>query len=419
MTIKVVIKWPRFISRRFFVDYYADDVEDIMLNVYLSLNEKDRRHYAAVEAIKLGHGGVTYISNLFDCSRATIYSGINEIKNDEIIIEDRIRRSGGGRTPIESKVPNINDIFLKVINEHIAGDPMNPDIRWIKLKRSEISQRMKKHGVKVSRNIVKRLLKKNGFVKRKIQRKKKTGESKDREQQFRIIEQKKNKFTNSANPIISFDTKKKENLGTLHRSGSIDCTEAPQSFDHDYSHLATGKAVPHGVYDVKNNTACVNIGINNETAEFICDSLKKWWYQSGQKNYPDASCILGLCDAGGANSYRHHIFKVELQKFVNCIQLPITIAHYPPYASKWNPIEHRLFPHVARSMDGVMIETAEDMKELVNKTQTATGLTVKTNILKKYYKKGIKAGKDLVDSVRIKKDKNLGHLNYTISPVPS
>lgn len=338
--------------------YYKDAVEDKMLGFYLSLNEKDRRHYAAVEAIKFGHGGVSYISELFGCTRKTIYDGIREIEENDFLDETQIRRSGAGRHSVEDTIPNINDVFLKVVNPHIAGDPMNTKIRWVKISRSEIGRQMKKLGVDVSRNIVKKLLKQHGFVKRKIQRKKKTGESKDREQQFTIIEKKKKKFQKSNNPMISFDTKKKEVLGSLHRDGSIYCTQAPESFDHDYPYLSEGKVIPHGIYDMKKNKAYINLGASHETGEFICDSIKKWWSQAGRKEYSEATEILALCDAGGANSYRHHIFKEELQKLSNSIHLPIKIAHYPPYASKWNPIEHRVFPHITRSMEGMLINSA-------------------------------------------------------------
>ncbi len=398
------------------MNYYSSDVENKMLSVYLSLNEKDKRHYSAIEAIKLGHGGISYISDLFGCSRRTIYDGINEIESDDFLDADKIRRKGGGRSSAEDTIDNINDVFLKVINPHIAGDPMKPDIRWIKISRSDIGKQMKKLGVDVSRNIVKKLLKKNGFVKRKIQRKTKTGESKDREQQFTIIEKKKKEFQASDNPIISFDTKKKEILGSLHRNGGVYCTQAPESFDHDYSHLSNGKAVPHGIYDIKKNKAFINIGTNNETAEFICDSIKKWWNQSGRKDYSKATKILAICDAGGANSYRHHIFKTEVQKLANDIGLPIMISHYPPYSSKWNPIEHRVFPHVTRSMEGMIINSVEEAKELISKTKTETGLKVKVNIIKKLYEKGKKVSKNLVDNIKIKRDKNLGYLNYKILP---
>ncbi len=294
---------------------------------------------------------------------------------------------------------------------------MNPKIRWIKLTRSEVSEKMKKLGIKASRNIVRKLMKKHNFVKRRMQRKKACGQSKDRDKQFKNIAIKKENFLKSSNPIISVDTKKKEDLGNLHRKGSVYCTQPIESFDHDYSYLSNGKFIPHGIYDIKKNKAYINIGVSHETAEFVCDSIEKWWRNEGIKEYSSAKKILILCDAGGANSYRHNIFKVELQKLSNKIGMTLQISHYPPYTSKWNPIEHRVFPHVTRSMDGILISTVEDAKKIIKSTKTKTGLTVTANIIKKTYTKGKVVSKNFMDNMKIKFDDSLGKFNYKISPL--
>lgn len=294
---------------------------------------------------------------------------------------------------------------------------MNETIRWVKLTRCEISQEMANFGVNVSRNIIRKLLKKNGFVKRKMQRKKRIGNNSDRDKQFKKIAAKKKTFANSDNPIISIDTKKKEKLGDLYREGSVYCTKAMEVSDHDYPHLATGKICPHGIYDIQKNLAYINIGTSYETAEFVCDSIRKWWNKYGKKCYPGASEILVLCDAGGANSYRHNIFKIELQKLANKINMSINISHYPPYASKWNPIEHRVFPHVTRAMAGVVLNSAEEAAQYIKHAKTSTGLKVKANIIKKTYKKGKEVAKDFWDKINIATDNSLPEFNYTISPV--
>lgn len=294
---------------------------------------------------------------------------------------------------------------------------MDETIRWLKLTRSEISQEMAKFGVNVSRNIIRKLLRKNGFVKRKMQRKKRIGNNNDRDKQFKKIAGKKKSFTDSHNPIISIDTKKKEKLGDLYREGSVYCTKAREVSDHDYPHLATGKICPHGIYDIQKNLAYINIGISYETAEFVCDSMRKWWNQYGKKCYPDATEILVLCDAGGANSYRHNIFKIELQKLANKINMVLNISHYPPYASKWNPIEHRVFPHVTRAMAGVVLNSPEEAAEYIKHAKTRTGLKVKTNIIKKTYKKGKEVAKDFLDNMNMNFDSCLPKFNYIISPV--
>jgi hypothetical protein len=141
-------------------------------------------------------------------------------------------------------------VFLSIIEGHIAGDPMNENIRWLKLIRAQISEKMREQGVRISRNIVRKLMKKHRFVKRKMQRKKPIGKSADREEQFKNIGIEKEKFMLSDNPVISMDTKKKEHIGgNLHRQGLVYCTQAIESSDHDYPYLADIQIAPHGIYD--------------------------------------------------------------------------------------------------------------------------------------------------------------------------
>ena len=311
----------------------------------------------------------------------------------------------------------MNEVFLDVIAEHIAGDPMNPNIRWVKLTRAEISEKMRQLGVFVSRNVVRKLMRKNKLVKRKMQRKRSGGKSADREQQFKNIIAEKEKFMNSDNPIISVDTKKKEQVGgNLYRDGSVYCTQAIEVSDHDYAHLADLKIAPHGIYDIKQNKAHINIGISSETAEFICDSLKTWWLTIGKNDYPKAKEILMFCDSGGANSYRHHVFKSEVQNLVNEINIPIKIVHYPPYTSKWSPIEHRVFSHITRALEGVPLNTVDEAKNRIESAKTKTGLTVTAHIIQKTYKTGKKATKDFMKNLKIKFGESVPKLNYTIFP---
>ncbi len=330
----------------------------------------------------------------------------------------QIRRPGGGRKDIVKTQQTVEEVFLEVIEGHVAGDPMNKDIRWLKLTRAEISEKMRAYRVKISRNIVRKLMKKHKFVKRKLQRKRSTGTSVFREQQFKNILSVKEKFMKSANPIISVDTKKKEPIGgNLHRNGSVYCTQAVEVSDHDYEHLSACKIAPHGIYDVKQNKAHITIGTSAETAEFICDSLEKWWLTKGKKSYPKAKEILMFCDAGGANSYRHHIFKAEVQLLVNKIKMPLKIMHYPPYASKWNPIEHRVFPHVTRALEGAPLNTVKEAKDRIICAKTKTGLKVTANIIQKTYETGKVVAKNFMENMKITFSESVPLLNYTISPM--
>jgi hypothetical protein len=288
-----------------------------------------------------------------------------------------------------------------VIEDHIAGDPMNSKIRWLNLTRAQVSEKMSEKGIKVSRNIVRKLMKKHNLKKRKMQRKRATGKSAVREEQFKNIIAAKEDAMQSENPVLSIDTKKKENVGgNLYRDGSTYGTQAIEVSDHDYPYLADNKISPHGIYDLKQNKAFINIGVSAETAEFICDSLKNWWKKHGKNDYPRAKEIIIFCDAGGANSYRHHIFKSELQTLANTINMSMKILHYPPYTSKWNPIEHRVFPHVTRALSGVPLNSVEDAKSKISLAKTKTGLTVVADVILTTYQTGKKAAKDFMNHMK-------------------
>ncbi len=187
-------------------------------------------------------------------------------------------------------------------------------------------------------------------------------------------------------------------------------------YDHDFPTLAEGVGIPHTLYDIERNEAYVTIGTSRDTSEFACDSIRHWWYNYGIKHYSDATSILMLMDGGGSNSSRHYIFKQDLQALVDELGIEIRIAHYPPYTSKWNPIEHRVFPHITRSLQGVILTTHQLMKELIEKTTTKTGLNVVANIINKVYQTGRKVAKDFKKSMEIIFDKKLRLWNYTAVP---
>lgn len=187
-------------------------------------------------------------------------------------------------------------------------------------------------------------------------------------------------------------------------------------WDHDFSDLAVGVAIPHAIYDVQNNRAYVNIGTSNDTSEFACDSIRRWWYNRGKYDYPAATSILLLVDSGGSNSYRHYVFKEDLQKLTDTLGIEIRVAHYPPYASKWNPVEHRLFPHITRSLKGVILKSHEMVKELIEKTKTKTGLRVKANIIDKIYETGRRYSENFKETMSIVFDELLPDWNYRAVP---
>ncbi len=160
----------------------------------------------------------------------------------------------------------------------------------------------------------------------------------------------------------------------------------------------------------------MNIGVSRDTSEFACDSIKLWWVSYGQFEYPNCTSILMLADGGGSNSSRHYIFKEDLQNLSDEIGVEIRVAHYPPYTSKWNPVEHRVFPHITRSLKGVILKSHEYVKELIENTTTLTGLEVKAHIIKKAYETGRKYSDNFKETMRIVFDDYLGKWNYRTIP---
>ena len=220
----------------------------------------------------------------------------------------------------------------------------------------------------------------------------------------------------AGNPIISMDTKKKEYLGNFYRDGRLYTLEELQTYDHDFNSFAEGIIIPHSFYDVNLNIGYIQLGTSHETSEFACDSFRHWWYAYGKYQYLNATSILVLCDGGGSNCSRHYIFKQNLQALADEIGIEIRIAHYPPYCSKWNPIEHRLFPHVTRACQGVIFTSIELVKELMEKTHTKTGLMAFVHIIDRTYQTGCKVSADFKKHMRIIFDDFLPHWNYRAVP---
>ena len=269
-------------------------------------------------------------------------------------------------------------------------------------------------------NVVAQLLKRHDYRRRKAQKRKATGSHPQRNDQFETIECLITDYQAAGYAVLSMDTKKKELLGLLYRDGYLYTQEgAIEVYDHDWRSLATGIAIPHGLYDVVRNEGYIQIGCSHDTSEFACDSIRHWWHHHGCVHYPGLKHLLLLCDGGGSNSSRHYIFKEDLQILANELGIEIRIAHYPPYTSKYNPIEHRLFPHVSRSMQGVILTSLEQVQALIGKTTTKTGLKVFATILDRVYETGRKVEEDFKQTMEIVFDPLLPQWNYVAKPHPS
>ena len=313
----------------------------------------------------------------------------------------------------------LEENFLKVLEDHTAGDPMRTDVKWTNLSRRQIAQRMTALGTPVSRDVVSQLLRKHRFRRRKALKKKTMGHHRDRNAQFEKIARLKKQYLKAGLPVISIDTKKKELLGNFYRDGKIDTQETIETNDHDFGSAGSGVVIPHGVYDVGRNQGFIHLNTSHDTSELACDSIAAWWGRHGRAAYPLAKKLLVLCDGGGSNSATRYVFKEELQKLANRLGVEIRMAHYPPYCSKYNPIEHRLFPHVTRACRGVIFQTLEIVQHYIAKTETTKGLKVTVSILEKVYETGRKCAADFKKNMKIVFDKVLSKWNYRAIPQPT
>ena len=314
--------------------------------------------------------------------------------------------------------PQLQTNFQKVLEVHTAGDPMKPNAMWTNLSISAIAERMTALGIPVGRTVVEQLLDQANLGLRQAVKSESMKANGDRDQQFRIITFYRELYLDSPNPIISIDTKKRELLGPFHRRGRTYATEATRVFDHDYPSFADGYVIPHGLYDLKRNRGYINLGGSHDTSEFACDSVWQWWTAEGQQAHPDAWSILVLCDGGGSNSASQLIFKQDLQTLANRTGLEIRVAHYPPYASKYNPIEHRFFAHVARACQGVIFRTVEQVRHYMAQTSTRTGLSAAVHVLDKIYETGRKVVAGFKKTMGIAFDHVLPRFNYRAFPMP-
>lgn len=305
-----------------------------------------------------------------------------------------------------------------MLQEFTAGDPTRAGVLWTNLSLRELSRRLAALGTPAGRRAIRRLLKQFQVGRRTARKKKTMGHHPDRNAQFENIARLRREYQQAGDPLISIDTKKKELLGNFHRDGSTYTQQTVETFDHDFGSAGQGKLIPHGVYDLARNHAAIHLNTTHDTSELCCDSVALWWQEHGRAAYPHAKRLLILCDGGGSNSATQYVFKEDLQRLANRLGLEIRVAHYPPYCSKHNPIEHRVFSHITRACRGVIFHTLEIAQQFIERAKTSTGLRVTTSILHKAYATGRKVAEAFKDNLPIQFDDHLPKWNYRVIPQP-
>jgi len=301
-----------------------------------------------------------------------------------------------------------------ILTSYTAGNPMDNNILWTNLTLKEIQNKLKLCSVFVSCPIIKNLLKSRHYVKRKMRKCKTLKEVENRNEQFEYIDKLKKQFIAKGLPVLSIDTKKKEMIGNFYRDGKVLCTEAIEVNDHDFNSFSDGIAIPHGIYDLTKNNCYLSIGTSKDTAEFVKDNIDYHWNNSIKKDYPNATKMLILCDGGGSNSSSHYIVKEQFKQLAEKLNMQIIVAHYPPYCSKWNPIEHKAFSFISKKWQGVVFKNYNIIKELAEQTTTKTGFAVKAHINTKIYQTGIKTSKEFMSKMPVFFYKKFPKWNYKL-----
>lgn len=297
-----------------------------------------------------------------------------------------------------------------------AGDPLT-GLKWTRRTTEKIARELARlGGIEVSANTVGRILKELGYSLRVNHKKVSSGTGPDRDTQFKQICAIRDRFSRRGLPVISVDTKKKELVGNYKNPGAAWNKQAVAVKDHDFRSQGLGLAIPYGIYDIQANRGSVFVGASHDTPQFAVSSIEKWWRYDGRRRYTKAKELLILADCGGSNGYRCRAWKHQLQQFSNRHRIKVTVSHYPPGTSKWNPIEHRLFSEISKNWAGCPLHSFATIQNYIRTTSTTTGLAVKAYIDSKIYPKGIKVNVQQMNQLNIKKHDTLPNWNYTFTP---
>ena len=382
------------------------------------LDERQRRVLVGAHAQALGRGGIAAVSRASGMSPTTVSKAVTELGGDnEVVPQARVRREGAGRKRLVDTDADLLADLDRLVEPATRGDPMCP-LRWTSKSTGNLADALTAMGHQVSADTVGRLLKQAGYS---LQATRKTREGKnhpDRDQQFVYLCEQVAEHLSAGQPVISVDAKKKELVGRKANGGhEWQPTGSPVEVDtHDFPDPKIGKAIPYGVYDIATNQAWVSVGNDRDTSSFAVSTIRRWWQQMGSRAYPDATRLLITADAGGSNSYRTRLWKIELARFAEQTGLDITVCHFPPGTSKWNKIEHRLFSAITANWRGRPLESHEVVVNLIGATTTRTGLKVTAELDHDPYPLGIKITKQQVQALPVTAHDFHGEWNYTIAP---
>ena len=384
------------------------------------LDERGRRIWAATEANFLGYGGVGAVSTATGLAASTIRIGRRELEehlDHEESVKRRVRKKGGGRKRLLEKDSELLSLLDALVDPTSRGDPVSP-LRWTCKSTRRLAKELTECGHKVSHAKVGEFLDKLGYSLQSTRKRMEGKKHPDRNAQFEFINSKVKDFQIRSQPVISIDTKKKELIGRFANAGrEYQPKGMPEETEtYDFPSLSEGKGIPYGVYDMANNQGWVSVGTDHDTAQFAVNTIKEWWRQMGQNSYPNAKELLITADGGGSNGSRVRLWKYELQRLVDEIQLAVSVCHFPPGTSKWNKIEHRMFSYITKNWRGRPLTSHEVIVNLISNTTTEAGLRIQAAMDPGKYPTGIKVSDEEMAALRLEKNDFHGEWNYAIRP---
>ncbi len=384
------------------------------------LDERQRRRFAASEARTFGRGGIAAAARACQLAENTVRRGLTELDDPAPLPAGRVRAAGAGRPPATDSDPELLDALRALVGDDARGDPERV-LLWTSRSVRNLSEELGRQGHGAGKDLVARLLK--GSLDFSLQGARKTLEGTqhpDRDAQFKYINDTVAAAITAGQPAISIDTKKKELVGAFKNAGREwhPAGQPPRVNTHDFPSMASGKAIPYGVYDIADDSAMVSVGIDHDTAQFAVASIRAWWQQFGQPRYPAAASLTITADCGGSNSNRTRLWKTELQTLANETGLQICVCHFPPATSKWNKIEHRLFSFISKNWRGQPLVSYEVIINLIAATTTNTGLEVYARLDQGAYPDKLKINDQQIAAINLVRHAFHGEWNYTIKPSP-
>lgn len=309
--------------------------------------------------------------------------------------------------------PDLIPAVEAAIQHDTAGSPVDESIRWTNRSPSDLAQELQQQGFQIGPDALRRILfDELNLSRRQAYKDESAGHFPFRDEQFRYVARLRSRYERRGWPVISIDTKKKEILGDFFHGGRAYTDGRVVVQDHDFV-TAQQRLVPYGVYDTQRNVGFLYLARGADTSLLACDAIWRWWQRLGRRHYRQAPRMLLLCDCGGSNGNRQWRFKQDLCDLAEDMQCDIQVAHYPPGCSKYNPIEHRLFCHVTRSLRALVLRTIEIARDFIARTTTTLGLRVFAEIATQNYEKGRQATLEFLHANPIEYDKFLPALNYT------